>query len=84
MVEPIALVADRDKQVRMKASSFRQRSRNTRFSEDERRLDGYELDSDDDMKKDIMMDILLSVTNDFRRKFYNNSGSYSGGFSFKP
>ena len=84
MVEPIALVADRDKQVRMKASSFRQRSRNTRFSDNERRSNGSELDSKDEIKKEIMMDNLLRVTNDFRRKLCNNSGSKDKRFSSKP
>ena len=69
-IDPIALVAEKGKEVRH-GSSHRK----------EETSDG---ESDDEEDAEIMMENLLSLANNFRKKFYKKPGSNSRRFSSKP
>ena len=68
--DPIALVADKGKEVRHTSSH--------------RRVETFEGESDDDEDAEIMMQNLLSLANNFRKNFYKKPGSNSRCFSSKP
>ena len=68
--DPIALVADKGKEVRHRSSH--------------RREETSEGESDNEKDADIMMENLLSLENNFRKKFYKKSSSNSRRFSSKP
>ena len=68
--DPIALVADKGKEVPRTSSH--------------RRVQTSEGESDDDEDAEIMMENFLSLSNKFRKKFYKKPGSNSKRFSLKP
>ena len=70
MKDQIALVAEKRKEVRYTSSH-----RRTEISEGE---------SDDDEDAEIMMENLLSLANNFRKKFYKKPDSNSRRMSSKP
>ena len=70
--DPIALVAEKGK------------GKSVRYSSSSKRSDDSEEESDDEMEKEMMMDNLLSVANNFRKKFYNRPGSNNRRMSSKP
>ena len=68
--DPIVLVANKGKEVRHGSSHHR--------------VETSEGESDDDEDAEIMMENLLSLENNFRKKFYKKPGSNSRRFSSKP
>ena len=68
--DPIALVAEKGKEVR--------------YTSSHRRIEIYEGESDDDEDTKIMMENLFSITNNFRKKFYNKPCSNNRRMSSKP
>ena len=68
--DPIAFMADKGKEVRHASSH--------------RRVETSEGESDDDEDEKIMMENLLSLANNFIKKFYKKPGSNSRRFSSKP
>ena len=70
VTDPIELVADKGKTLRYSSSS--------------RRSDVSEGESEDDTEKEIMMENLLTVANNFTKKFYNRPGSNNRRLSSKP
>ena len=55
-----------------------------RYSSSSRRSEVSEGKSEDEMEKNIMMENLLSVANNFSKKFYNKPGSNNRRLSSKP
>ena len=68
--DTIALMPDKGKEVRYGSSHHRPET--------------FERESDDDEDAEIMMQNLLSLANNFRKKFYKKPGSNSRRFSSKP